>query len=274
MKNKLLCLVVAGSVTGACGQVIGISDYEIDLDLGQGGAGHSSRGGNGGRPMGGSQSDGGKVGGGVGGAGGAGAVIHGGGAHEAGAGGSDSMMGGQGGGNAGGAGTVVPGCSGQLLLGADFDTERSAWTEYSQLDFLPLISHEDATAVYAESGKYVTWMGGLNDDLQSISQPIQIPVGAKTLVFTGYFQLFSANPVATNSDLGSASLWDPVGSEIVGIFPVWDPTQENLDWKPFSYTIDVSALGGKSLDFQVVVGMDSTDVTSFFFDTLSLIACN
>jgi hypothetical protein len=212
-------------------------------------------------------------GGAAGAAGGRGGTAGGGGA--AGAGGRAGAGGGMGaatgaGGSAGAGGGSA--CTVELLDNGNFDTGDNVWV--SLTSDRPLIY--DQSDVGAQLGprpntpRYMAWLGyDVRDETVMLAQPLRVPAGTLSLTISGWFQIWT--------DDDPEVVFDEAYIELkLGTFTQLVDSWSNVDraniWKRFSQDIDVTPIAGLSPTFQLRVHMDDGANTSFFFDTLSVIA--
>src|SRR5262249_3983009 len=98
----------------------------------------------------------------------------------------------------------------------------------------------------------------------------QIPAGTLSLRASGYIEIRSDDDPSVVYDTGYIDV-------LVGAFSQsidqWSNVDRSADWVFFSHTLDTSGLSaGSAATYQIRVSMDDGANTSFFFDTLSLIA--
>ncbi len=287
MRKRNLQLALMTLLTAAgCGQIIGLSDYDIDPKLdsaGKAGSTTQSQGGEGGAPDRGGSSNGGKAGsmpqpqGGEGGA----PIVNPGNAGNAGQAGQP----GEGGGGGATPGPKVIPCDsvsccttkggravGEELLvttvssacdpqneycdpyygGFEFGTAaegNSPWSE-SSAQMFPLITDGELEGSTPHKGTYLAFLGGVHEESSLlVSQPIEVPGDAGWFVLSGYrlFEADRADPtVADNRDTASLSLWDD--SDPLEVPFYWDYTDPGIasDWTKFEATFDAAPHQGQT----------------------------
>lgn len=299
-------------VSGACAQLIGLSDYEkgevTDGDAGDSGEGGESgaggnRGGNGGSiATGGSRGGrggsgtsgeagmgGGNVGGEAGDAGeaGMGGESTGGKGAAGGRGGAGGMsgmsgMGGAAGSSGGGTGGSAGGANcttvGVPLASANFDGDNSVWIPYSDGSPLPINVTGESLGIMADTAPNLAHLGGADYELYSGQfQRIMIPAGAVTMTLTGY------RYVVTGEDTMSEDVFDDMAIQMwvdaldpaagrVGEFAYFTHMQPTNGWTMFTGTAAVSAHAGQAVDLDMWAFTDSSVITHFYIDSLALTA--
>jgi cysteine-rich repeat protein len=209
--------------------------------------------------------------GGAGAAGATGAAGTGGG--PAGAGGGPAGTGGGSAGSSGG-GTGGGACSVELLANGAFDSGDTGWTSVTSGRALiydynsPDLDQTLAPAPVSPAG--FAWLGyDVVSETVLLKQPIQIPPGTLSLSVSGYVQIWTNDDPNVAYDLGYAEI-------LVGSFAQevdhWSNVDQGTDWTPFSQNIDTTGVAGATATFQLRVKMDDGADTSFFFDSLSVIA--
>lgn len=206
---------------------------------------------------------------------------------------------GPGGGNgqAGSAGSggssVIGACDVNLLRNPDFEAGPVVW-DYVAKNVpltLPELIVDDANTklssigVSPKAGHYLAWLGGaLNDDRGSrtdILQQVQIPAKATKLVVSGWLQVKTSEPsTGTPYDHFEFTLDDDQQGQ--WFFHTWwlNPSQgdtpERLgQWFSFSEELrveDLEQVRGRRLTFVADAQADSENETSYWLDSLSLVA--
>jgi hypothetical protein len=177
----------------------------------------------------------------------------------------------------------IGGCDQQLLTNADFDQGPSAsWVETSTWPGVHIVTSKSDSKLVAEgvtpfSGNYLAWLGGIPDNefdhhMVVLTQKVTIPVDASTLTLSG------RRWVKTVED--TSQVFDESYLEFEGADEsvVWQALWlTNLDagtgWTAFEKaTANVTALRGKTLTFVAYSRTDPGGKTSFFLDSLRLVA--
>lgn len=190
--------------------------------------------------------------------------------------GGSSPMGGTG-------GTVtVGGCNNQLLVNGDFEAGKSAgWVSESEWPGIDLIVPKTDAALMAEgvapyAGNYLAWLGGIPDNdwdhyITMISQYVEIPEDASSLTLSGRYFVKSIDDPGDIYDVSylEFDLNDEVAWQA---FALTNQSTTN-GWVSFSKTTnDLDELRGETTLFYAYARTDLTGKTSFFLDTLSLVA--
>jgi hypothetical protein len=221
---------------------------------------------------------------GTGGRGGAGGALGGSGGGRAGSGATTGTAGSNGGttgtaGSSGGAsgtagssgGGTGGACSVELLTNGGFDLGDAGWTSvtsgraliYKSADVDPSVGPSPV------SPDGLAWLGyDVLSETVLLKQPIQIPAGTRSLTVSGNVQIWSDDDPSVAYDVGYAEI-------LVGAFAQeadrWSNVDRGNDWTPFTHDIDTTGVAGAAT-FQLRVQMDDGANTSFFFDSLSVIA--
>ena len=215
---------------------------------------------------------------------------NGGGVHTSGSGGGPSTAGAGSGGS-----PVIGACNVNLLRNGDFDAGATEWEQDSEapgiLDVSDLIIADDnavlaAAKVAPKTGRYLGWLGGVLDEEEGthtrLQQAVHIPAKVSKLVVSGWLHIKTTEPDAALSfdhfELGL--LDDGDGQWLMRTW--WLHAAEGnaapmLDtWFSFSEELPESAwldqIRGQTLTFIVDAQADTSEVTSFWVDSLSLIA--
>lgn len=283
MKTQLL-LFVWGMVplfaAGACGDERG-SEARNDGGAGKATGGSVLAGHGGGLAGEGGQAEGGSTRGGTGSgrggtsgqgnAGTSGAPGSGGDRGEAGTGGD--AQGGAGDGGAGGTtceSVLVP------LRSPGFDDDAAAWIPHDDEagPSRPVIVSAASAGIAAETPPNVALLGGVNDAHAGMLQSIALPGGATSLTLTGYRRITTEELGPVALDGMSIDLWNDAKSAggFVGRFVSFGNDDATGDWVSFSASVDVSGSAGRSVELDLWAETDSSLITEFFVDSLSLSA--
>ncbi len=165
------------------------------------------------------------------------------------------------------------------------EANGSPWDETGNFQIIfecsPLGEDDGCSGVYGDfytpTGNYLAWLGGVDDEIGSIYQPVPLPSGIQTLRLradTNFMTLDS--PVSTydfmtinlkNMSGGTLLTLDSFSNEDAQESPanVW--TTNGID-----KTYPVSALGGQTVNFSLDYKTDPTLATDFLVDNLRLTA--
>jgi hypothetical protein len=215
-------------------------------------------------------------------AGAGGAVAGAGGSSTAGAGGSTAGAGG-----AAGA-PVIGGCNAELLKNSGFDAGPVDWLLDSNgpgIDELSDVINKGtnqasimANITPRAGGLYFASLGGVLDGDKgshvAITQDVQIPAKVSRLILSGWIQIRTTEPGATNDQIDIA-IYDAVGP-LYRSFKFWNATEVTSAWKSFNFPVTDGAilneLRGRTLTFIAEAQADTEYVSTYWLDSLSLFA--
>jgi cysteine-rich repeat protein len=172
------------------------------------------------------------------------------------------------GGSAGGA------CASELLTNGNFDG-TSGWTANDPTG-RPLIYDQTglnpAQAPQAQSPPNMAWLGyNVHDSTITLRQSVMVPANAVTLTVSG-FRLIRTDE-DSQSVYDTANLALDRGASRLDLRPQpWSNLDRSNAWLDFTYTVDATPYAGTTATFVIHVEMDDDVNTSFFFDTLSVVA--
>mgnify|MGYP006287679613 CR=1 FL=1 len=142
------------------------------------------------------------------------------------------------------------------LTNGDFEDGAAGWTEYSRqgwfviTDELPLTPH---------GGSWGAWLGGDEDELSYIEQPVTVPVGKPYLV---YWHAIASEDLC-GYDYGGVVIDD---ADEVDRYDLCD--DEVTDgW--VSHVVDLSAYAGQSVSLRIWSETDSSFTSNLFVDDVS-----
>jgi hypothetical protein len=167
---------------------------------------------------------------------------------------------------------------------ADFEQGRRVWSEYSR--FAPnfeIIKPRDAAGLTAlgvtpQAGNYLAWLGGIPDDdhesfYTTLTQDVTVPTEAGSVRMTGSIWIVSDEPTP-GADYLVAELYD--GDTLCWLVHWWDTDVANGGWLAFDYQTSDSdqmrCMRGKTLTLSIESRQDPNVKTSFFMDSLRLVA--
>jgi hypothetical protein len=179
-------------------------------------------------------------------------------------------------------GETTGGCNNELLVNAGFESGKGVgWEEMSDWPGIDLVVNEDDPALTAEgvspyAGSFLAWLGGIPDNewdhnVTLIQQRVLIPATASSLTLSGRHLVQSADDPSAEYDeaylefdLDDAVVWQSIRLTNLSA---------STGWVSFSKTTtDLEDLAGKTLLFYAYARTDPTGKTSFFLDSLSLVA--
>jgi hypothetical protein len=175
-------------------------------------------------------------------------------------------------------------CAAELLGNGDFDStivsasgkDISPWmvvTQGAPRPFVVGTADElfSAAFIQPQSGDFAAWLGGDNDVDHRLQQTVAFPANTTGARFRGAIQIRSdENPIPVNDRL-RISLYDAAGTTEVELLAAFSEEDVTVGWT----AVDVPVLGsyaGMTLQLRVAATTDSSKITSFFVDTLSVAA--
>ncbi|HKO48649.1 MAG TPA: hypothetical protein VJV79_13050 [Polyangiaceae bacterium] len=190
--------------------------------------------------------------------------------------------------SAGSAGMAPVGvCNSQLLRNGDFDAGLLEWREDSNAPGLSelsdlIVKHPTEGLTLAnvapQSGSYLAWLGGSLDSDKgthtTLMQDVQIPMKVSRLVLTGWIQIKTTEPDPKyTKDQVDLSLQD---DNNFWSFHYWKGNEVTAGWQSFSYEVAegqvLDVLRGRRLTFYAEAIADTSEISSFWLDSLSLFA--
>jgi hypothetical protein len=178
---------------------------------------------------------------------------------------------------------VIGGCDQQLLANADFDQGPTAtWVETSTWLGVHIITTRNDAKLQAEtvapfSGGYLAWLGGIPDNQYDhhtviLTQKVAIPADAATLTLSGRRWVKTVEEASEVFDESYLEFEDV--DESVAWQALWLTNRDvSSGWVAFERsTAGLAALRGKTVTFVAYSRTDPSGKTSFFLDSLRLIA--
>ncbi len=188
---------------------------------------------------------------------------------------ADTGLGGEGNvGQAGAAGSGSNDCEVELLVDGAFDASSTAWAESAD-PLRALVLHQSADPLLDEnvspmSPEYALFLGGVNGDNSNIAQEFVVPEAALTLVVSGWVHVHTAESPDQDWDFAYLDLeTEANGSSNVADFTNLD---QNDDWTSFSFPVNAAPYAGATTTFRLSSVNDDNAETSFFLDSLSIVA--
>lgn len=160
-----------------------------------------------------------------------------------------------------------------LLVNPAFDaTPAGTGWQQTPIDAMyPLVTDQDGV-VTAESGTFRAWMGGFlvapasNKDV--LSQDVAIPAGTTALAVRGVYDLRTDESDTLVYDTATIELTTTSDTQLELIQSL-DDNGATTAWTPFSKTF-TGSYGGMTVRLRFSTASDQYDVTSFFFDSITL----
>ena len=165
-------------------------------------------------------------------------------------------------------------CAIELLTNGNFDG-MSGWTA-DDPSGRPLIYDQTGLnpvqAPQAHSPPNMAWLGyNVDDSTVTLSQSVMVPANAITLTVSGFRLIRTDEDNQSVYDTANLALDSGAGRLNLRPQP-WSNQDRSNTWLDFSYTIDAAPYAGTTATFVIHVEMDDDVNTSFFFDTLSVVA--
>lgn len=162
-----------------------------------------------------------------------------------------------------------------LLMNGSFDATPAGtgWIAAPIDSTYPIVTN-DAGGVPGQSGAYRAWMGGLErpvaSNKDSLYQEVAIPATTTTLVFNGYYDVRSVEGDANVYDRATIELVTTTNTQLQLIKSL-DDNGETTAWTQVTQPITAN-VAGQTVRLRFTTASDPYDVTSFFFDTIELVA--
>ena len=159
----------------------------------------------------------------------------------------------------------------ELLANPGFDGDDLIWDNPGQrIVYLANGRGGNNTPdVVAQSPTNLAWFGGINRKSDQLSQSVTIPANAASVTLGFYYWIITDEGGAGENDVFDVSLVDPAGAE-TPLAHLSDNNASN-DWVSFKAAVPLS-LAGKTVTLQLRGQTNATQTTSFYIDTVSLLA--
>jgi hypothetical protein len=140
------------------------------------------------------------------------------------------------------------------LVNGDFEEEHAGWIEYSSHGW-DLIMPEVSTPIDAQSGEWLAWLGGGDDENSALSQDILIPAGTPVLNFWYWIN---------SSDICD---WDYAHIKVNEItLKTYDLCYDTNTGGWVFEIVDLTDYVGSAIYLKFEVTTDSSSVSNFFLD--------
>ncbi|MFT3697516.1 MAG: hypothetical protein QM831_30515 [Kofleriaceae bacterium] len=154
----------------------------------------------------------------------------------------------------------------ELLVNGDFEQNTTGWHEV-QFDS-ELISN-----YLPQAGTYGAWLGSYDQTASDeLYQDIAIPAGTTSLVLTGYRLVGTTETSTTNaydfSHVGLAQTNETAIETALTLSNLNSTT--GTTYTAFSHSFAVAGIAGTTVRFKMDSESDISNLTNFFYDTLSL----
>jgi len=150
------------------------------------------------------------------------------------------------------------------ILNGDFELGNNGdWTEYSSSDYSLIGPYIEFITPLPPSGTQLAWLGGINNEVASLSQAVTLPADGP--VYLRYYYQVDSEKSACNADwmhllVGMTELVS------LGLCEFGNTT----DW--VAGTVDLNAYAGQTITIEFEVTTDpAADTSSFFIDDVSLV---
>lgn len=149
------------------------------------------------------------------------------------------------------------------LRNGSFEEGNSAWIANDS----DLITQEFPGSVRAHSGTWAAWLGGVYDEITTVSQRVTIPADRPYLT---YWRWIASNDFCLQDDIAGVSLLNDDGQvtddEIVDAFELCDDAS-TTGWVKRS--IDVRQFAGQTRTLYILASTDSILNSNLFIDDVS-----
>lgn len=160
----------------------------------------------------------------------------------------------------------------QLLTNPTFDA-TGGWVE-DPIGTLPIVTSDDGNSgVTEQSPTMKAWMAGYAQAgaTDSLHQDVMVPANTSMLKLTGFYWTKSSE-LQLGVVYDSAKVTIENGATIVATALSLDNLTRHTDWQPLDFTVPVAGLSGQTIRLKFASSSDTSDPTSFWFDTLALTA--
>ena len=159
-----------------------------------------------------------------------------------------------------------------LLSNADFEDGVAPWVEISGGGFALIVNESELTGADAVSGAFLAWMGGyspLGGDTDVLYQDFFLPADATPVTLTGMVWVDSEESPVLAYDTLDVELVNVASGDTLEILHSWSNLDLGTDWVSFNATV-AGNYAGQTLRLRLTADLDSSNNTSFLFDTLAL----
>jgi hypothetical protein len=161
-----------------------------------------------------------------------------------------------------------------LLANADFDLGPGSWQETSGGGFPLITSQDDVGGVDADSGTFLTWLGGYLPTVALTAtdiffQDVTVPGDATPMTVTGKIFVDSAETLGLPFDTLVLELVNASNGALLEEIESWSNLDAAAAWVPFNATI-AGNYAGQTVRLRFTADFDSTQASSFLLDTMAL----
>jgi len=165
----------------------------------------------------------------------------------------------------------APGCTDTwvpLLVNGNFDLgPSSSWVEFSS--YGELIVQPPTLPVLAQTLPFAVWMGGADNNNETLQQDVTVPSGATALRLRGQYYIVS-------QELFPGIPYDflyiqirNTSNTVLEALATYDDDDENLGWTAFTHNASTS-YAGQTIRLFFNATTDVSEPTNFFIDSLVL----
>ena len=150
------------------------------------------------------------------------------------------------------------------ILNGDFELGNNGdWTEDSSLDYSLIGLYIEFVTPLPHSGMQLAWLGGINNEVASLSQAVTLPADGP--VYLRYYYQVDSEKSLCNADWMRLR----VGAAVLVTLGLCE-TGNTSDW--VAGTVDLNAYAGQTITIEFEVTTDpAADTSSFFIDDVSLV---
>ncbi|MBE7552986.1 MAG: M4 family metallopeptidase [Anaerolineales bacterium] len=148
--------------------------------------------------------------------------------------------------------------SGKSLVNGNFESGRTAWTEFSSQGFT-LIRSGSNLPVTPHSGNWAVWLGGAVNEISYIQQQVAVPVGAPYLAYWHWI----ASQDFCGYDFGGVII---NSSNVVNVYDLCS-SQNTGGW--VKHVVNLSAYAGQTVLLQIRAETDASLNSSLFIDDVA-----
>ena len=141
------------------------------------------------------------------------------------------------------------------LLNANFEDGRTGWAEASTDSHVIIRTDQPVTA---HSGSWVAWLGGVKNNISSITQQVLVPSSAPYLAY--YHYIASSDVCGYDQAFLFANLTQVTTYDLCS-------SQSTNGW--VKRVVNLSAFAGQTISLQIRVETDSTLNSNLFIDDVS-----
>ncbi len=160
-----------------------------------------------------------------------------------------------------------------LLSNPDFDLGPGMWSETSGGGYALITSEDDITGVDADSGTFVTWLGGYLPTTSSATdilfQDLAVPGDATPLSISGKMWVDSAELLGLAFDTLALEIVNAGSGAVLETVATWSNLDAAAGWAAFNVSPSGS-YAGQTIRLRWTANFDSTKQSSFLLDTLAL----